>query len=50
MITMLNETVYRNAASSNTSSLEAHAGLLRYLMKGIFDPYELGPIEKMLIF
>ena len=66
IITMLNETVYHKAASSNTSCsviktkwgntvhlascLEAHAGLLRLLMKGIFDPYVLGPIDKMLIF
>ena len=30
---------YRNVASSNTSRLEAHAGFLRLLMKGIFDPF-----------
>ena len=30
---------YRKVASSNTSHLEAHAGLFRLLMKGIFDPY-----------
>ena len=31
----------RKVASSNTSRLEAHAGFLRLLMKGIFDPYVL---------
>ena len=30
---------YRKVASSNTSHFEAHAGLFRLLMKGIFDPY-----------
>ena len=47
---MLNETVYRKVTSSNTSCLEAHAGLFRLLMKGIFDPYVLGPYDKKLIF
>ena len=32
---------YRKVASSNTSCLEAHTGLFRLLMKGIFDPYVL---------
>ena len=32
---------YRKVVSSNTSRLEPHAGLLRLLMKGIFDPYVL---------
>ena len=32
---------YRKVASSNTSRLEAHAGYLRLLMKGIFDRYVL---------
>ena len=32
---------YRKVASSNTSHLEAHAGVFRLLMKGIFDPYVL---------
>ena len=31
--------IYRKIASSNTSHLEAHAGIFRLLMKGIFDPY-----------
>ena len=30
---------YRKVAYSNTSHLEAHAGLFRLLMKGIFDTY-----------
>ena len=32
---------YRKVASSNKSPLEAHAGLFRLLMKGIFYPYVL---------
>ena len=32
---------YRKVASSNRSCLEAHAGIFRLLMKGIFDPYVL---------
>ena len=30
---------YRKIANSNTSFLEAHIGLFRLLMKGIFSPY-----------
>ena len=40
---------YRKVASSNTSCLEAHAGFLRLLMKGIFYPYVLRPFDKKLI-
>ena len=47
---MLNETVYHKVTSSNTSCLEAHAGLFRLLMKGIFGPYALWPFDKKLIF
>ena len=32
---------YRKVPSSNTYCLEAHAGLFRLLMKGIFGPYLL---------
>ena len=32
---------YRKVTSSNTSHLEALAGFYRWLMKWIFDPYEL---------
>ena len=32
---------YRLVASSSPSHIEAHAGLFRLLMKGIFDPYVL---------
>ena len=32
---------YRKITSSNTSRLEAHVGLFRLLMKGIFGPYVL---------
>ena len=40
---------YRKVTSFNTSCLEAHAGFLRLLMKGIFDPYVLWPFDKKLI-
>ena len=36
-----NYITYCKVASSNTSCLEAHAGLFRLLMKGVFDPYVL---------
>ena len=42
-------TIYRKVASSNPSRLKAHAGFLRLLMKGIFDPYVLRPFDKKLI-
>ena len=32
---------YRIVASTSSSRIEAHAGLFRSLMKGIFDPYVL---------
>ena len=32
---------YHKVTSSNTYPLEAHAGFVRLLMKGIFDPYVL---------
>ena len=35
------KSAYRKVSSSNTSCLEAHAGFLRLLMKGIFDPSPL---------
>ena len=53
--------ISRKVASSNTSSLEAHAGIFRLLMKGIFqcllhvkdtgifEPYLLWPFDKKLI-
>ena len=41
---------YRIVASSSPSRIEAHAGLFRLLMKGIFDPYVLWPFDKKLIF
>ena len=37
---------YRKVASSNMSRLEAHAGFFRLLMKEIFYPNVLGPLEK----
>ena len=37
---------YLIAASSNSSRLEAHAGIYRLLMKGIFDAYVLWPFDK----
>ena len=33
--------VYRIVASTSPSRIEAHAGIFRSLMKGIFDPYVL---------
>ena len=36
-----NEGVYRKVTSSNKSPLEAHTGLFKCIMKGIFDPYVL---------
>ena len=33
--------IYRKVSSSNTSGLEAHAGVFRLLMKENFDPYLL---------
>ena len=41
---------YRIVASTSPSRIEAHAGLFRSLMKGIFDPYVLWPFDKKLIF
>ena len=32
---------YRIVANASSSCFEAHVGLLRLLMKGIFDPYVL---------
>ena len=34
-------TNYRIVASTSPSRIEAHAGIFRSLMKGIFDPYVL---------
>ena len=42
--------IYRIVASTSPSRIEAHAGLFRLLMKGIFDPYVLWPFDKKLIF
>jgi hypothetical protein len=33
--------IYRKVASASPSRFEAHVGLFRLLMKGIFDPYVL---------
>ena len=41
---------YHKVASSNTSRLEAHSGFFRLIMKGIFGPYVLWPLDKKLIF
>ena len=44
MLDILNAKVcsnYRIVASTSPSRIEAHAGLFRCLMKGIFDPYVL---------
>ena len=42
-------TTYRIVASTSPSRIEAHAGLFKSLMKGIFDPYVLRPFDKKLI-
>ena len=44
---MLNN--YRIVTSSSPSRIEAHAGLFRLLVKGIFDPYVLWPFDKNMI-
>ena len=36
-----NLSIYRIVASASPSRFEAHVGLFRLLMKGIFDPYVL---------
>ena len=41
---------YRKVASSNTSRFEAHAGLFKLLMKGIFDAYVLWPFDQKCVF
>ena len=40
-IAILLKFTYRIVASTSPSRIEAHAGLFRSLMKGIFDPYVL---------
>ena len=40
-------TIYLKVGSSNTSCLDAHAGIFRLLMKGIFDPYVLWTFERI---
>ena len=41
---------YRKVASSNTSRLEAHAGIYRLLMKGILNAYVLWTFDKKVDF
>ena len=41
---------YRRVASSNTSRFEAHAGLLRLSVKGIFNAYVRWPFGRNFIF
>ena len=41
---------YCIVTSTSASRIEAHAGLFRTLMKGIFNPYVLWPLDKKLIF
>ena len=41
---------YHKVANSNMSCLEAYAGLSKLLMKGIFYPNVLWPLDKKLIF
>ena len=40
----------QKVASSYTSRLEAHAGIYRFLMKGIFNAYVIWPFDKKLFF
>ena len=47
---MKSQNEYRKVASSNTSPLEVHAEFFRLLLKGIFGPYVLWPLDKKLIF
>ena len=42
--------IYRIVASRSTSRLVTCLGLFRLLMKGIFGPYVLWPLDKKLIF
>ena len=42
--------MYRKVGTSNTSHLEAHIGIYRLLMKGIFDAYVLWPFDKKFVF
>ena len=42
--------IYRIVASRSTSQLVTCLGLFRLLMKGIFGPYVLWPLDKKLIF
>ena len=42
--------IYRIVASRSTSRLVTCLGLFRLLMKGIFGPYVLRPLDKKLIF
>ena len=42
--------INRKVASTSPSNFEAHAGLFRLPMKGIFDAYVLRPFGKKFIF
>ena len=42
--------IYRNVTSTSPSCFEAHAGLFRLLMKGIFDAYVLLSFDKSFVF
>ena len=39
---------YCTVASTSPSCFEAHVGLFKLLMKGIFNPYVLRPLDKKL--
>jgi len=41
IVILYHQCMYRKVTSSDTSRLEAYAGVFRLLMKGIFYPYVL---------
>ena len=46
-LTWPNNSTYRIVGSASPSLFEAHVGLFRFLMKGIFDPYVLWPFTTL---
>ena len=50
ILKIFNFITYRIVASRSTSRLVTCLGLFRLLMKGIFGPYVLWPLDKKLIF
>ena len=50
LCTIERKSIQRKVASTSLSCFEAHAGLFRLLMKGIFDDYVLRPFGKKFTF